>query len=186
MWCTLNWCYLWLLWFSSKCLECLLRDYQLGGSKAFPRELATNGSSINTRLWKKNSILWLLGELALFISHKKVAQVITIRPALVNSSGHVVFLNVDKMSHQQRIKFKLLNLYSMSSTAFFLFFYYLPTKTSILTKQPNSLLHKLFIFSLVCFCRPHLQYLPYFPSFPFLSLYLSPEYPLRGSMRTAS
>lgn len=69
---------------------------------------------------KQNRILWLLGELVLFLSHKKVVPGHYSNINLGKSTRHVVPLNCcwnvsSGDTHQQRMKFKLLNWCSVTS-----------------------------------------------------------------------
>lgn len=109
---------------------------------------------------KQGRILWLLGKLVLFIPCKRLLKLIPLTPASANSVWHVVFLNCwwnvsFGDTRQQRIKFKLLNWYSVfSMTLLLVSVYYLPTWTSCSDQTALHTIAQLSTFSPVCFCSP--------------------------------
>lgn len=125
--CKLNRCYLWLLWFSSKCRECLLRDYQLEGSEGMPKRPCHKRSLDQYPVVTNSRILQLLKEKLEIENYlcriKGWSKVITL--AFLNVPQPVAFLlcwcSVSAGDiHEWRIKFKLFNWNSESSVTFLL------------------------------------------------------------------
>lgn len=92
--CKLNRCYLWLLWFSSKCRECLLRDYQLEGSEVMPKRPCHKRSLDQYPAVTSSRILQLLKEKLEIENYlcrmKGWSKVITL--AFLNAPQPVAFL----------------------------------------------------------------------------------------------